>query len=106
LSALAGPLGWVTRFVTGASVGEAAGNEAEQRLFHLDEIKKALPRDSSALAIIADPQICDRMVELFSSYEPKVVRRDVADELRDRLEGLHRRIAQEIVQGAGAPAAH
>jgi hypothetical protein len=108
LSALTGPLGWISRIVTAGAAGESLGTDAEERLFHLDEIKKALPRDSSALALIADTATCDQMVDLFSSYEPKVTRRDVADELRQRLEGLHRRVAQEILQarGGGAPAAH
>jgi hypothetical protein len=108
ISALAGPLTSMFRTVAVADAGETMGSEAEQRLFHLDEIKKALPRDSSALALIADPDICDTMVDLFSSYEPKVIRRDVEDQLQRRLEGLHRRVAQDILQAQtrGAPAAH
>jgi hypothetical protein len=108
VSALAGPLGWMSRVLGAEAAGETVGGEAEERLFHLDEIKKALPRDSSALAIIADSKICDEMVELFGSYEPKVIRRDVADELYKRLEGLHRQVVQQLAQGAarGAPATH
>jgi uncharacterized membrane protein len=108
VSALAGPLGWMSRILTAGAAGESLGDDAERKLFHLDEIKQALPRDSSALALIADSTSCDQMVEMFASYEPKVVRRDVAEQLRQRLEGLHRRVVQEIVQstGAAAPAAH
>jgi len=105
ISALAGPLGQLSTSFDAAVDAEAKGSDVEKRLFHLDEIKKALPRDSSALALIADPQICDRMVELFQNYQPKVVRRDVADELRNRLEGLHRRAAEALMRTEGrAPA--
>ena len=108
ISSWTGPLGSMSRTLSLSDAAGQAGSEAEDRLFHLDEIKKALPRDSSALALIADTTTCDQMVEMFSSYEPKVIRRDVADELRQRLEGLHRRVAQEILQsrGGAAPTAH
>jgi uncharacterized membrane protein len=98
ISSWTGPLGSMWRTLNLSDAGGQMGSEAEDRLFHLDEIKKALPRDSSALALVADPKICDKMVELFSSYEPKVVRRDVAEELRQRLENLHARVAQNIQQ--------
>jgi uncharacterized membrane protein len=105
ISALAGPLGSMSRIVGAADTGGELGSEAEERLFHLDEIKKALPRDSSALALIANTEICDKLVDLFSSYEPKVIRRDVADELSKRLEGLHRRVTQDILKAKAGPEA-
>src|SRR5262245_16926101 len=48
ISALTGPLSMLGNTVRGEVAGDTAGSEAEERLFHLDEIKKALPRDSSA----------------------------------------------------------
>jgi hypothetical protein len=78
----------------------------------MDEIKKALPRDSSALVLIADTQTCDAMVKMFEAPidGPTVVRRDVAEELRRRLEALHRMSAQQLAdvgqaeaEGASAP---
>jgi|GEM_PF-3094263 len=108
LSALAGPLGPMIGAVKAATLAGAAGSEVEQRLFHLDELKKALPRDTSVLVLIATPKTCDAMVEMFESYQPKVIRREVADELRQRLEVLHDRLAQQFMQAVqeGAPATH
>jgi hypothetical protein len=86
------------------------GQDAEQKLFHLDALKKALPRDSSALLLIGDTKTCDAMVELFKSRQPKVVRRQVADELRQMLNALHQKVAQAAIQAAaqaeGPPATH
>jgi hypothetical protein len=48
--------------------------------------------------LVANPQTCDQMVEIFKPYRPSVIRREVAGELHQRLEALHRRVAQ------GAPA--
>src|SRR5262249_762802 len=85
-------------------VAGAYGADAEQRLFHTDEIKKALPRNSSALVLVAEPKTCDAMVKRFESYGPKVVRRQAADELRKILEALHAGVAREIAEGGGAGA--
>jgi uncharacterized membrane protein len=105
VSSLAGPLSAMFGAVNAAAGASDLGSEAEQRLFHLEEVKNALPRDSSALALIAEPRICDEMVQLFTIYEPKIIRREVADELRTRLDGLHQRVAQGILSG-GAAATH
>ena len=104
VSALAGPFGSLFGITNAALTASAFGSDAEQRLFHLDELKKELSRDSSALALIASPDTCDKMVELFQSYQPKVIRRDVAEELHQRLEAFHRRLAQQVAQ-AGAEGA-
>jgi uncharacterized membrane protein len=107
LSALAGPLGPLFGSVNASLLAGAQGSDVEQRLFHLDELKKALPRDSSALVFLGSPKACDTLVEMFKSYGPKVIRRDVADELQKRLQALHNRIAQEMAaQAEGAPATH
>jgi hypothetical protein len=108
VSALAGPLGSMIGSVNAGLLSGVWGSEAEQRLFHVDEIKKALPRDTSALVLIARSETCEAFVEMFSSYEPKVIRRDVADALQKRLEEFHRRLVQQAQQAAqeGAPATH
>jgi uncharacterized membrane protein len=107
ISALAGPLGSMVGMARAGMAAEAVGGEAESRLFHLDELKKALPRDSSALVLIAQTETCNQMVELFNEYSPKVVRREIKDELRKRLEALHDRLAQQFAQAEeGAPATH
>jgi uncharacterized membrane protein len=100
VSALAGPLGSMIGSVNAGLAASTLGSETEQRLFRLDEVKKALPRDSSALALVADKKICDEMVETFKTFNPKVIRRDVADELRKRLETLHQRLSQQVLSAA------
>jgi len=58
------------------------------------------------LALIAEPKICDEMVKTFKKYSPTVVRRNVADELRERLDTLHQRLAEQVLQaGAGGASA-
>jgi hypothetical protein len=108
VSALAGPFGSMWRSIEASVAGAEMGSEAEQELFHLDEIKKALPRDSSALLLIAEPKLCDVMVNLFKAYDPKVIRRDATEELRKRLEALHSRLAQSLsqVSAESVPATH
>ncbi len=105
LSSLAGPLGTMFGTVNAAMTAGARGSEAEARLLHLDELKKVLPRDSSALVLIAEPKTCDVAVEMFKTFEPKVIRRDVEDELQKRLEALHERVAQQLMQAAQEEAA-
>jgi uncharacterized membrane protein len=94
LSALAGPIGSMIGSVRAEEAAGAAGSDLESRLFHLPDIKRALPRDSSALFLMADPKTCDAMVSLFKVYDPEVVRRAVVDELRKRLEALHASVAR------------
>jgi hypothetical protein len=105
VSSLAGPMSMVAGAANLGLAARARGEEAEHRLLHLDELKKALPRESSALVLIADTQTCDAMVKLFKAYSPKVIRRDVADELRQWLNALHRRVAQQIQAAAEGPPA-
>jgi uncharacterized membrane protein len=107
LSSLAGPFGSMFGAVNAALDAGAKGSAMEERLLHLEELKKALPRNSSALVFLGDSRACDAMVELFSPYGPEVVRRDATDELRQRLEAIHERLAQEMarsVQAESAPA--
>lgn len=92
--------------VKGSSAGKSVGGAMENELFQIDTIKEALPRDSSALVLVADTKLCDALVETFKSYEPQVVRRDVADELRKRLQAYQDQVAQAFAQPAGeSPAA-
>jgi hypothetical protein len=92
--------------VKGGSTGKSIGGTVENQLFQIDAIKQALPRDSSALVLVADTKLCDAMVETFKSYEPQVVRRDVTDELRKRLQAYHDQVAQAFAQAVGeSPAA-
>jgi uncharacterized membrane protein len=104
LSTLTGPLEGMFKTVNLSMAAGSLGSDAERRLLHLDEIKKALPRGSSALALVADTETCDQMVDLFESYQPQVIRRDVAEELRQRLEALHQTIAKGILQASAGSA--
>jgi hypothetical protein len=104
VSALAGPFSSIFGTVDAAMAASSYGQEAEERLFHLDAIKKALPRESSALVLIANKETCDAMVAMFRTYSPEVIRRDVTQELLDRLEGLQQRVAQQFAESGGASA--
>ena len=107
VSTLAGPLGSMFATVNAAIAAGDKGSELEERLFHIDEIKQQMPRDTSALVLVASPETIDKMVSLFEPYAPKVIRRDVADELRNVLEALHRRVVEDAAAaGAGAPSTH
>jgi hypothetical protein len=92
--------------VRGSAAGKSVGSAVETEVFQIDAIKEALPRDSSALVLVADTKLCDTFVETFKSYEPQVVRRNVADELRKRLQAYNDQVAQAFAQAAGeSPAA-
>jgi hypothetical protein len=109
VSTLAGPIGSMFATVNAAMAAGERTSELEKRLLHIDEIKKQIPRDSSALVLVASSDTIDAMEKLFKSYEPKVIRRDVDEELRERLEAFHKRVVQELaaqVEEEGAPAAH
>jgi len=86
VSALAGPCGMFAA-AEGESTGEVE-SEAEQSLFHVDDVKKPLPRDSSALVLIANDATCDALGRMFDSYSHEVIRAKVETELRARLEAL------------------
>jgi hypothetical protein len=95
VSALAGPFGSMFAAGEGAGAGHSLASDGEQRLFHLDDVKKALPRDSSALVLIANDETCDAMVTMFEPSRPVVViRAEVEPALRARLETLERRLQQ------------
>jgi hypothetical protein len=102
VSALAGPFGSMFAATEGETAGQSLGSDAEQ-LFHLDDIKKALPRDSSALVLIANDETCDAMVTMFELSRPVVViRAEVEPELRARLETLERRL-QKVTPAESVP---
>jgi uncharacterized membrane protein len=100
VSSLVGPFGALFGTANAAMAAGERGGELEERLFHIDEIKQQLPRDSSALVLVASPDTIDTMVDLFRSYGPKVIRHRAEDELRQRLEALHRRVTQKVAARA------
>lgn len=103
VSALAGPFGSLFAMVDAESEAASFGSDVEQRLFHMDEIKKVLHRDSSALVLVAQDNTCDALVELFDGFSPTVVRIDVAPALRARLRALEVR-AQQVSEAQAAEA--
>ena len=80
----------------GASAGRALASEADRRLFHIGDIEKALPRDSSALVLVAERDACDALVRMFESYSPTVIRAEVEPELRARLDALEARAQRSL----------
>ena len=96
VSALAGPFGSMFATAKGESAGRALGSEAEKRLFHVGDIQAALPRDSSALVLVAGDDTCDALVRLFASYSPEIIRGKVEPELRARLKALESRVQQSV----------
>jgi hypothetical protein len=105
VSALAGPSGSMFAVAEGKAAGRSLGREAEKRLFHVGDVQKALPRDSSALVLVAEDDTCDAMVRMFDSYSPMIIRAEVEHELRARLEALERGV-QEVVPAEGVPMGH
>ena len=87
VSTLTGPLG---------AMFAAALAESEQSLLHVGDLKNALPRDSSALVLVAERDACDALVRMFDSYSPEIIRSEVEPELRARLEALERRVHQAV----------
>jgi len=103
VSALAGPFGAVFAAGEGEGAGRLMGSDGEQRLFHLDDVKRALPRDSSALVLIANGETCDALVRMFEPSHPvAVIRAEVEPELRTRLEALELRL-QNVTPAESVP---
>jgi hypothetical protein len=91
---LAGPLrARITAFRFKSAVTPAA-KELENLLLGIDDIKELLARGSSALLLVATPEVCDRMVALFSPWKPDAIRRDFGAEVRQLLEDIHRQVEQ------------
>jgi hypothetical protein len=96
VSAVTGPFGSMFAAPEGESAGRSLGPEAEARLFHLGDVERSLPRDSSALVLVAEDDACDALVRMFDSYNPQVIRAEVEPELRARLEALERRVQRSV----------
>jgi hypothetical protein len=64
----------------------------EKALLGIDDIKDLLPRGSSALVLVAGPEVCNRLVDLFSSWQPELTRRDLSSDIQGLLDELHREV--------------
>jgi len=102
VGSLAGPLHADLAAIEGRGQGAGVGKAVEKQLLRTDEIKRNIPRDSSALVLVAPSEVNDRMVQLFASYSPEVIRKDVAQEIEQRLEAFRQKTLQDIAQQAGA----
>ena len=54
--------------------------------------------------LVAETPVCDQMVELFTEYSPKVVRRNVASKLQEQLGALLAQSLKQLEQRVGASA--
>ncbi len=103
VGSLVGPLHAEFAATQGGARGKGVGKTLEKMLAPFDEIKRDLPRDSSALVLVATPAVNDRMVELFATWSPKVIRKDVEQEVERRLETFRQKTLQDLSAQAGAP---
>jgi uncharacterized membrane protein len=104
VGSLAGPLHAEFAATEGEVRGKSIGKALEKMLAPFEEIKSRLPRDSSALVLVATPAVNDRMVELFAGWSPEVIRKDVVQEVERRLETFRQKTLQDL--SAQAAAAH
>ena len=98
IGSLVGPMHAHMALLEGELGAHHAGRALEKQMLHTDEIKDLLPRGSSALVLVARPDITDRFVQMFSSWSPEVVRRDIAPELQQRLETFARKTQEGIAK--------
>jgi uncharacterized membrane protein len=91
IGSLVGPLHAEMAALEGSMQARGLGEALEDKLLHVDDIKQVLPRGSSALVLVASPEINDQLVETFKEWSPEVIRRDVAEEVAQRLHALEQR---------------
>jgi hypothetical protein len=91
IGSLVGPMHADMVLLEGEFGAHHTGRAVEKQPLHTDEVKDLLPRGSSALVLVARPDINDRFVQMFSSWSPEVVRRDIVPETQQRLEAFARR---------------
>jgi uncharacterized membrane protein len=91
IGSLVGPLHAEMAALEGSIRARGLGDALEDKLLHVDDIKQVLPRGSSALVLVASPEINDQLVEMLAPWSPEVIRRDVAEEVARRLHVLEER---------------
>jgi uncharacterized membrane protein len=100
VGSLAGPLRARVEALRVKRAVAPVAKDVEKALLGIDDIKELLPRGSSALVVAAAPEICDRMVELFSPWRPEVIRRELDADVELLLEEFHRQAAENIETAA------
>ena len=106
MGGLVGPLHADWAAMEGAIRGAQAGKALENQLLRIDDVKSVLPRGSSALVLIATPDTNDQMTRLFAKWSPEVIRRDVAQEVQQRLETFQSKVRQDMAQKRQQAATH
>lgn len=91
IGSLVGPLHAEMAALEGSMQARGLGDALEDKLLHVDDIKQVLPRGSSALVLVASPEVNDQFFEMFKERSPQVIRRDVAEEVARRLHALEER---------------
>jgi len=91
IGSLVGPLHAEMTALEASSQARALGGALEDKLLHVDDIKRFLPRGTSALVLVARSDINDRFVDVFDAWSPNVVRRDIAEEIEERLHAFEQR---------------
>lgn len=86
VGAIAGPLGLVFWGTMGAMTGGALGDTGSQGAFDqlVDQVKDALPRNSSALILVADPSTAEEFVAA-AGADRQVSRQQLTDEQVEHL---------------------
>jgi hypothetical protein len=94
VSSLARPL--TSLFTTPDADLEAAERSSE---LHLQDLRRKLSGDSSALVLITSTETGDQFVSAFGFCDPKptVIRHDLTDALRKQLEELDLMVTREVV---------
>jgi len=100
LGIVAGPAGIAAGAALGGALGSIAGaaDEDEKPLYTV--IRGKMEKDTSAIFLLADPQIVDRMLREFGPQGIDTLRRNVSDELAGNLDAAVRAVAREEAQPA------
>jgi uncharacterized membrane protein len=88
IGSILGPMHADSAALTGEMRASSLGKALEKEILHTEAIKKALPRGSSALVLVATPQVDDEFVALFKDRNPEVIRRDLEQEVEKRLQEM------------------
>ncbi len=98
IGSLVGPLHAQMAALEGGMRGATAGDALEGKLMQIDDVKRVLPRDSSALVLIAAPETNDQFVQLFQKRAAQVIRRDMSEEIERRLHDFERNARSAVQQ--------
>ncbi len=102
VGAIAGPPGVAVGAALGGAMGGIIGAADEDERPFFTVIRGKLEKDTSAVLLLADQEIVDRMLKEFGPSGVEKFRRNVSDELRGDLEEAVRVVAQQQPE-ASAP---